>query len=133
MALNRYLYPPDGTNIPGLKQFFSAVSVDATAPTAPVFTTLSGFGITVTRTAVGTYAVTLDNSSTVAQVVDLDVKAITGLTYNAALVVACRVKSIGTTGFVFETYAPSGSTVADMATSCTLLIALTAQVSGVRA
>lgn len=131
MALNRHLYPPGGTNIVDLKQYFSNVTVDTSAQT---FTTVAGYGVTVTKIATGTYQVAFDNSGTVTYVVDADVRCITGATYDATKVVSCRIKSLSTTGFVFETFAPSGATVADLnVNGSTLILAVTAQNSAVKA
>lgn len=138
MAIKRYLYPPEGTNIPKLTQLFAVVGLDATVPATPVLTKLAGFGLTVTRTNTGLYAVTLDDAQTVYQVVSADVKfAPTAGDYDPTLFSQPTVLSISQTGFTFGVVKPSilvkAGSVGDFTTGGKLLVGVWAQNSGVKA
>lgn len=133
MAIRRYLYPPEGTNIPKLTQFFTSVACSNAGVLDQ--TTKKGFGVTVTKDGVtaGLYHVTFDNSGTVAAVLDCEVKLVTGASYDPTKVCSCKVKSVSTTGFDFETIKPSDGSVANPDIAGTFLVAVSAQTSGVKA
>lgn len=129
MAINRYLYPPDGTNIPKFTQLATRVAIKADGTVDSV---TAGKGLTITPTIDGVntvYTVSIDNGSSVSSV--LNVLATYVVAFDKAKHIAMSVKSVSTTGCVLQATDPQSNSVGPIDVAGELCVTLTCQASGV--
>lgn len=131
MALNRYLYPQKGTNIVQQVVLSTRVSIDSA--TGNVTGIVAGRGLTVQHIAGGLYVVTLDNSSSVSQVIDATAN-VTATPYGSGNHVLMAPITVSTTGASFQAFQPNtGATGIINVAGAQLSITLTCTLSSVPA
>lgn len=131
MALNRYLYPQKGTNI--VEQVSLATRVTIDSANGNVTGTVAGYGLTVVHSGAGVYVVTLDNSSTVTQIVDATA-TVTATPYGSGNHVLLTPTAVTTSSATFQAFQPNtGATGFINVANAQLSIVLICQLSSVRA
>lgn len=130
MAINRYLYPPSGTNI--VKQVTLATRV-AVASGGAVGATICGDGITIAPVNLvanpGLYNVTLDNASSVFSIVCARAGYVSA--YAGASHIQFHVVSVTTTGCQIQAYQANSGATGNVNVDGSLWVELNCQVSGV--
>jgi hypothetical protein len=132
MALNRYLYPVNGTNIVGCVILATRVSIDGA--TGDVTSIEAGRGLTIVRSGAGVntvYTVSIDNGGSVHSIVD--VHAVTAVPYNKSNHVEMHVKSISATGCELQAVDPQNKSLGHIDVSCSLCVQLVCALSAVTA
>lgn len=132
MALNRYLYPIQGTNIVGCVVLATRVSIDGA--TGNVTGIEAGRGLTVARSGAGintVYVVSIDNGGSVHSIVD--VHAVTVVPYDKSSHVEMHVKSISATGCELQAVDPQNNSLGHIDVSCSLCVQLVCALSAVTA
>lgn len=130
MALNRYLYPQKGTNIVQEVMLSTRVTIGGTGA---VTGTVCGKGVTIARGAnPGEYTVTLDNSSSVYQIVHVSADVTFG-TYAQANHVRPVVTSVSQTGCTLQTVNSQNGTAGDPPSGAQLSVVIIATLSSVGA
>lgn len=104
MALNRYLYPQKGTNI--VQQVVLATRVSIDSANGNVTGIVAGRGLTVQHVAGGLYVVTIDNASSVSQVIDATA-TVTATPYGSGNHVLLTPTTVSTTGASFQAFQPN--------------------------
>jgi len=132
MALNRYLYPVQGTNIVGCVILATRVSIDGA--TGDVTGIEAGRGLTVVRSGAGIntiYTVSIDNGGSVFSVVG--VRAVVVSPFDKANHTDIYVKSISSTGCVLQAVDPQNNSVNHIDVNCSLCVELVCAISAVKA
>jgi hypothetical protein len=132
MALNRYLYPIQGTNIVGCVVLATRVSIDGA--TGNVTGIEAGRGLTIARVGAGVnavYRVSIDNGGTVYSIVYVNAVAV--VPYDKSNHVEMHVKSIGTTGCDLQAVDPQNDSVGPIDVNCSLCVELVCALSAVTA
>jgi len=129
MALNRYMYPQKGTNLVQQATIFTRVSIGATGAVTGI---VAGRGITVARTGTGTYTATLDNSSSVAKIVDVS-GSVTATPYAAGNHVIVCPTAVTESVVTFSTVNPQNGSAGDPPSGSELSLALVCTLSSVPA
>lgn len=129
MAINRYLYTATSWNIPDVTTFVTRVNIGATGA---VGTTVAGFGITIARTGTGTYTATLDNNSSVFQIMEVSGMATVG-TYAAGNHILVVPTAVTNSVASFVTVQPQTGAVGDPPSGSQLTVTIVCKVSSVPA
>lgn len=131
MALNRYLYPQKGTNIVEQVTLCTRVTIDSA--TGNVSGIVAGYGLTVVHSGAGVYVVTLDNSSTVSQIL-VALAQTTASPYAAGSHLLLTPTAVTKGSATFQAFqANTGATGFINVAGAELSIMLVCQLSGVRA
>lgn len=130
MALTRFLYPPDGTNIVKEVKLSTQWSVDG-AGAANVLALVAGRGVTIAQSGATTstiYTVTFDSGSVNAV---LNVESAYVSAFDKTKKTCINVKSISTAGCVLQAYDATTQTVGPIDLAGTLCVTLTCSNSSV--
>jgi len=130
MAITRFLYPPEGTNVVKEVKLSTKWSVDG-AGAANVLTLSAGRGLTIVQSGTTTstiYTVTFDSGSVNAV---LNVEAVYVSAFDKTKKTCINVKEVTTAGCVLQAYDQGTGTVGPIDLAGTLCVTLTCSNSSV--